>query len=127
MFYIGTMAQSHKTGSAGEARARAYLEAKGFRILHVNWQFLHLEIDIAAMDGDTLVIVEVKTRSSDEYGEPETFVTLSKQQKLIRAANHYLEINKLDHEVRFDIVSILNRGEVEQIRHLADAFSPRVK
>jgi putative endonuclease len=121
------MAESHETGSSGEIRAREYLEAQGFRILHTNWRFLHLEIDIAAMDGELLVIVEVKTRTSNEYGEPETFVTPQKQQKLIRAANHYLELNGLDNEVRFDIVSILSRDDAEQIRHIADAFGPTVK
>ena len=90
------MTHHSQTGKWGEEAAMRYLRGKGFVIRDTNWTFLHLEIDIVAMDGNELVIVEVKTRGSNEFGEPEMFVNKSKQKKLVRDANLYLEQKKLD-------------------------------
>ena len=125
--YLREMSEHHETGNQGEALAADYLRQQGFEILHTNWRFLHLEIDIAARHGDFLVICEVKTRGSDAWGEPETFVSNDKQQKLVRAAGHYLERNNLDLEVRFDVIGILGKDQNARIRHIPDAFQPRVK
>ncbi len=118
------MTQQIKTGKWGEEAAVRYLRGKGMEIIDLNWKFLHLEIDIAARDGDKLVIVEVKTRGSDAFGDPEMFVNLTKQKKLIRAAGHYLEQKKLDCEVRFDVVGILKRNNETVLRHIPGAFQP---
>lgn len=110
------------TGKRGEQLAQEHLRSLGYRIQHVNWRFLHLEIDIVALDGDLLVICEVKTRGTDAFGEPETFVSKSKQQNLIRAAGHYLEQLNLENEVRFDVVAVTeHQGEVA-IKHIPGAF-----
>ncbi|MGL5889206.1 MAG: YraN family protein [Bacteroidia bacterium] len=125
--YLRAMSEHHQTGNQGEALAADYLRQQGFEILHTNWRFLHLEIDIAALHENFLVICEVKTRGSDAWGEPETFVSKDKQQKLVRAAGHYLEQNNLDLEVRFDVIGILGKDRNARIRHIPDAFQPRVK
>ncbi|CAN5332007.1 YraN family protein [soil metagenome] len=111
-------------GKWGEEAAVRFLRGKGFEIKELNWKFLHLEIDIVAMDGNELVIVEVKTRGTDAFGEPEVFVNKTKQSRLIRAANYYLEQKKLNCEVRFDIVGIVKRNNESVLRHIPGAFHP---
>ena len=109
-------------GKAGEEIAVAYLEGKGYRILDRNWRLGKEEIDIIARDGKFLVIVEVKTRSSNVFAEPETSVTKSKQRILIRIANAYVNYRRQHGDVRFDIVTILISPEGETINHIEDAF-----
>lgn len=118
------MAEIHDIGKNGEALAIAYLKGKGYKILETNWRKGHLEIDIIALDNQTLVIAEVKARSTNYFGEPEEFVTKPKQKNLIRAANSYITEKALDYEARFDIVSVLIRGEQHKIHHIEDAFYP---
>jgi len=117
--------QTLQTGKKGEEQAIAFLRGKGYRIMHVNWRYKHLEIDIIAQDGDFLVIAEVKTRKSADFGEPETFVTKKKQQKIIRATHAYILEQNCKLEVRFDIVSINN--ETKQIEHIERAFYVSLK
>lgn len=115
------MAEHNLTGQRGEQMAAAYLEEKGFIILETNWRFKNLEADIIARKAQTLILAEVKTRKSAFFGEPETFVTRQKQKNLIKTAHEYIERNKLDLEVRFDIVSIV-LSDSASIRHIEDAF-----
>jgi putative endonuclease len=115
----------NELGSRGESLAVKFLEEKGLRILETNWRYQRAEVDIIAMTGEILVFVEVKTRTSDYFGPPETFVTPQKEKLLVRAAHAYME--KIDHqwEIRFDVVSILHRSRQDyEIRHLPDAFWP---
>ena len=69
------MADHNDLGKLGEELAVNYLTGKGYEILERNWRNIHKEIDIIAKDGKFLVIVEVKTRKSDEYGAPDLAVT----------------------------------------------------
>ena len=116
------MAQHNDLGKLGEEIARKYLEDKGYSILETNWQYSHAEIDIIALKDDILAVVEVKTRSSDHYGKPETFVSKRKIKLLVSAVNSYIKQKNLDVEIRFDIISIIKNRYVEQIEHLEDAF-----
>ena len=118
------MAEHNQKGRDGEKLAEVYLVDKGYAILEKNWQFQHAEIDIIAQKEDTLVIAEVKARSSSFFGEPEEFVTKQKQKHLIRAANAYIEKKNLDFEVRFDIISIIFTGNNHRVYHIEDAFHP---
>ena len=118
------MAESHQTGKLGESLARNHLLQNGYTILETNWQSNHKEVDIIAQKNDLLVIIEVKARKTAFFGEPEEFVSRSKQKLLIAAANHYLQKNNLDLEVRFDIISILFKGENHHLHHIEDAFYP---
>ncbi|HEY0031370.1 MAG TPA: YraN family protein [Bacteroidia bacterium] len=116
------MAEHNITGQKGEEMAARYLEEKGFTILETNWRFRNLEADIIARIEKTLVIAEVKTRKSNFFGEPETFVNRQKQQNLIKTANEYVERMGLDLEVRFDIVSVVLNDNAS-VKHIEDAFS----
>ena len=118
------MADHNDLGKLGEELAVQYLVDKGYEILERNWHNVHKEIDIIARDGRFLVIVEVKTRQTDEYGNPDIAVTKKKQRMLIAAANAYIFRNKLDTETRFDIVSIIFRDGEPIIEHVEDAFLP---
>ena len=110
-------------GKSGEQAAVDFLEAKGYRILERNWRWGRQEIDIIARDEHMIVIVEVKTRISNRYSEPEESVTVKKQRILIRAANAFVNFRRLQGEVRFDIISILNHPKGATINHIVDAFS----
>jgi putative endonuclease len=121
------MAEHNETGKKGEELAVNFLKKKGYKILETNWRLGGNEIDIIAMDGDFLVVAEVKTRTSNTFGEPEIAVTKEKQKALIRAANAYVRIKQIDKETRFDIVSIILVKDKEQIHHIEDAFYPLIK
>ena len=118
------MAVHNDLGKLGEDLAVQYLTDKGYEILERNWRNIHKEIDIIAKEGDDLVIVEVKARQTDEYGEPDIAVTKRKQRMLIAAANAYILRNNLDMSTRFDIVSIVFKDGEPVIEHIEDAFLP---
>ena len=118
------MAEHNELGKRGEELATQYLTEKGYEILERNWRNKHKEIDIIAKDGESLVIVEVKTRQTDEYGNPDIAVTRQKQWRLISAANAYVFQNKLDIDTRFDIISIVFHDDEPIIEHIEDAFLP---
>lgn len=118
------MAEIHQTGKKGEAIALEYLTNHGYKIMETNWQSGHKEVDIIAKKDNQLIIIEVKARKTAFFGEPEEFVTKNKQKLLIAAANHFLLINNLDLEVRFDIISVLFKGDKFRVNHLEGAFYP---
>lgn len=116
------MIDPHELGKLGEALAVEYLINKGYQILERNWRSGHKEIDIIALNGNTLVAVEVKTRRSDNFGEPEIAVGVMKQRMLARAADAYVRYNKLDVDIRFDIISIVFTDQGPETEHIEDAF-----
>ncbi|VAW29319.1 Endonuclease [hydrothermal vent metagenome] len=116
------MARHNELGKEGEQRALQMLKAKGYTILETNWRDDKAEVDIIATDKDELVIVEVKTRSTDYFGDPEEAVGPAKARNLIRAAEAYIELNDVDMDVRFDIVSIILKNGKSTINHIIDAF-----
>ena len=118
------MAKHNELGKRGEELAVQYLTEKGYEILERNWRNIHKEIDIIAKDGKCLVIVEVKARQSDEYGDPDIAVTKQKQWRLISAANAYVFQYKLDIDTRFDVISIVFKDDEPIIEHIEDAFLP---
>jgi putative endonuclease len=109
-------------GKKGEDLAVQYLEERGFVILERNWHFKHTEVDIIAKNHEFLVIVEVKTRTGNSFGEPYTAVDYHKQRSLIFAAERYIYSHHLDLEVRFDIVSIILGHQHPGITHIKEAF-----
>ena len=117
------MAEHNDIGQKGEKLASDFLKNKGYKILDMNWRWEKLEADIIALDNEILVLVEVKTRQTDVFGEPETFVKKQKQKHLIKAANEYIIQKELKHEVRFDIISILMNKKLTQVNHIENAFS----
>lgn len=116
------MAEHNDLGKLGEELAVEYLQKDNYLILQTNWVFQKAEIDILAQKGDVLAVVEVKTRSSLDFGLPQDFVKPKKIQLLVKAVNEYIIQNDLDVEVRFDIVSIFKNKDIFEIEHLQDAF-----
>lgn len=117
-----TMAEHNDLGKLGEELAIEFLRKNGYEILEANWTFQKAEIDIIAQKENTLAIVEVKTRSSLEFGLPQDFVKPKKIQLLVKAVNEYVVSKNLDIEVRFDIIAIHKEGKSFVIEHLKDAF-----
>jgi putative endonuclease len=96
-----------RTGKRGEDLAAAYLAEAGYRIVERNYRCIFGEIDIVAEEGETLVFVEVKSRRSEVYGEPQLAVGDEKQKKISRIAMHYLQERRLRHRLaRFDVVAV---------------------
>jgi len=120
------MAKHNELGKRGEVIARTFLEAKGFDVLETNWRHEKDEIDIIAIDHDELVIVEVKTRSTDYFGDPSEAVGKANEEFIIRAAEAYIEIHDLNMDTRFDIISIITNNDGENIEHIKDAFYPEL-
>ncbi|MDA3882389.1 MAG: YraN family protein [Bacteroidales bacterium] len=113
-------------GLKGEQIAYNYLSKIEYVLLERNWRFKHKEIDLIMMDGDELVIVEVKTRSSTYFERPQDAVNLKKQRLLIQAANAYVEQKDFSGTIRFDVVSIICNGQITDVEHIQDAFYPMV-
>lgn len=114
---------SKKTGDKGEQIAADYLREKGYIILHVNWRYVHLELDIVAQHLNHLVVVEVKTGHTAVFGEPHEWVTRKKQKRVIKAADAYVQENNILTSTRFDIIAILLTLNGSEINHMVDAFS----
>jgi len=118
------MAKHYDLGKKGEKIAATHLAKQGYTIKERNWRFGKDEIDIIAEHDNFLVVVEVKTRSSSYFGNPEEAVDEQKQGFLIRAANEYVIQKEIDLEVRFDIFSIIIESGKQTINHIEDAFYP---
>ncbi len=117
------MAQHNDKGKDGEILARRYLEQADYEILDINWRYGHLEADIIAYHDQHIVFIEVKTRQSDDFGEPESFVDEKKRRAYIRLANAYITQNNRDEEARFDIVSVVSNDGGVTIKHIENAFT----
>ena len=116
------MAEHNELGKLGEELAVEFLQKNGYNILETNWTFQKAEIDIIAQMENILAIVEVKTRSSIEFGLPQDFVKPKKIQLLVKAVNEYVVSNDLDAEIRFDIIAIYKEDKTYKIEHITDAF-----
>lgn len=116
------MAEHNDLGKQGEELAVDFLQKNGYEILETNWIFQKAEIDIIAQKGTILAVVEVKTRSSIEFGLPQEFVKPKKIQLLVKAVNEYVISNELDVEVRFDIIAIYKEDNEYKLDHIEEAF-----
>jgi putative endonuclease len=119
------MASHNELGKRGEDIAKDYLENKGYQILKMNWRHKRAEIDLIAKHDGTLVFIEVKTRSSVDFGQPEDFVDWKKEKQLEFASLFYMEENNHEGEIRYDIVAITFESRDSYIvNHIEDAFWP---
>ena len=111
-------------GDKGERAASLFLRLKGYKILEKNYRRAHGEVDIIAKRGKLVAFVEVKTRTSNDYGTPSEAVIYAKKQRLISAANCYAA-NCPDSDFRFDIIEVfanINGKRIKRINHIKDAF-----
>ena len=107
-------------GQYGERLAARYLGDLGMQVLERNWRCEHGEIDLIALDGDCLVVCEVKTRRSTAYGEPVEAVTWRKAARLRRLASAWLAAHDVRPDrVRIDVIGILRPANgPAALRHL---------
>jgi putative endonuclease len=116
------MGAHNEFGKEGEELATAYLVKKGYHIICRNYRYLKAEIDIIAQKGNTIAIIEVKSRRSAYFENIAETVSKKKIGLLVTAANYYINTNKFEREVRFDIITILKKNDRYIIEHLEDAF-----
>lgn len=116
------MAQHNDLGTEGEKRAVAYLQKKGYQILETNYRYIKNEVDIIAKHQNQLIAIEVKTRSTRDFGDPQDFVKPSQIRSIVNAVDAYMEQRNIDLEVRFDIVAIIAINNTFEIEHIDDAF-----
>lgn len=116
------MAQHIELGKKGEQLAVDFLIKNGYNILDRNYRFDRAEVDIIARKEEILSIIEVKTRTNIDFGNPQDFVKPKQIKNLVKAVNEYITENNVDLEVRFDIISIIKKDNKFQIEHLKDAF-----
>ncbi len=114
----------HDLGRRGEGLAAQYLRRMGYKVIHHNYRAPNGgEVDLVCRDRDTLVFVEVKTRSSDAFGTPAEAVTSSKQQLIARGALAWLKMLKNpDIAFRFDIAEVRITGKKAEINVIQNAF-----
>ena len=114
----------HLLGRHGERKASAYLKKQGYRILGTNFRCKAGEVDIIAADHETLVFVEVKTRSSDKFGTPQEAVTAAKLRTLRQVAHYYLRETDAPNTipVRYDILALTidQNTRVSNIEHITN-------
>lgn len=117
------MASHNELGKWGEDIAAAYLKHQGYTIIERDWKSGHRDLDIIALDGDTVVFVEVKTRSNRIFTDPEMAVDYQKIRHLQQAANHYIKYRHIDRDIRFDIIAVVGTmNDSPAIDHIKDAF-----
>ena len=116
------MAQHNELGKKGEQLAVDFLLENDYEIVERNYRFDKAEVDIIPSKEDTLAIVEVKTRSTIDFGNPQDFVKPKQIKRLVKAVDEYVTVNELDVEVRFDIIAVVKEKKGFKIEHLKNAF-----
>jgi putative endonuclease len=116
------MAQHNEVGREGEMAAASYLRTNGYTIRHTNWTFGKLELDIVAEKDGWLVVVEVKTRSTETFEHPEDAITNKKIRRIVTAADAYIRSYDIGLPVRFDVIAAIPKGNGYRIDHIDDAF-----
>ena len=110
-------------GDEGEEAAVRFLEARGYRVRARNFSCRYGELDVVAEHGDTVCFVEVRMRSTAVWGDPSHTVSFAKQRRVVKAALHYLQTQRLREKmIRFDVISVVGRGERATVEHLPGAF-----
>lgn len=116
------MAAHNELGKQGEELAVTHLLNNGYEILMRNFRYQKSEVDIIARKGDILAAVEVKTRSTPHFGDPQEFLKRKQIQLLVKAIDFYVNDQNLQVEVRFDIVAVIKNKAGTRIEHLENAF-----
>lgn len=116
------MKHNQRVGKWGEEVASAYLAQRGCEIITRNARTPYGEIDIVAKQGEIIIFVEVKTRTSNKMGLPEESITARKRQHMLAAAEHYAMENEIDHW-QIDVIAIEGKpGSTPKITHFEDSL-----
>jgi len=112
-----------KTGKRGEEIALSFLKKKGYKIVEQNYRCVFGEIDIVARHRGDIVFIEVKSRKSEAFGNPEEAVGFKKQRKISQIALNYLNEKRLhDHDARFDVVAVKLLPDENKVKLITNAF-----
>lgn len=117
------MSKHLELGKKGEELACQFLLKNGYKIIERNYRFKHLELDIICEKENLLIIVEVKTRTTNKLGNPAQ-ISIGKQKQLIRATNHFVQERLIENEIRLDVIGIILNQFQEEIEHIEGAFVP---
>jgi putative endonuclease len=123
------MAEHNELGKEGEEKAREYLSAKGYRIRHFNWvpTGSKNELDIIAEKDNMLIVVEVKSRSTEFFEHPKDAITPAKIRRIVQATHDYIQTFNLNCETRFDVIAAFPQKDgAYKIEHIEDAFMPPI-
>ena len=121
------MAKHNILGKEGEEIAARYLQEHGYTIQDRDWHCGHKDLDLVVTKDDTIVFVEVKTRTGTGWGNPQDFVNNRKIQSIVRSADAYLRLNQINMDVRFDIVSVVTENGDFKVEHIEQAFFPSIE
>jgi len=115
------MAEHNDFGTWGEDKAEAYLRRKGYEVIERDWRCGHRDIDIIAIDEDTLVFVEVKTRRNKTFADPLDAVDWKKRRNLTLAANAFVKMRRVKLDYRFDLITVVGTSDDDmEIDHIED-------
>ncbi len=122
---MSVFGSTKEIGKYGEDAAAKYLKKKGYQIAARNYSCKFGEVDIIARQEDTLVFVEVKTRSTTLYGTPAEAVTYNKKRHIVNTAKHYLMQNGYDGNIRIDVIEVYLSAErkAEKLEHIENAVT----
>lgn len=109
-------------GQEGEIQACSYLQQQGLILIERNYRCRSGELDLIMRDGEHLVFVEVRSRNNSNYGNPAETVTRRKQNRIVRAAAHYLQRQRINKPCRFDVVAISTAPQTHKLEWIKDAF-----
>lgn len=114
-------------GREAERLAARYLEERGYRIWKANWRWGRKELDLVAVRGGELVIIEVKLQDGNTVNDPSHVVDVRKQRHIIQAAEAFIRLHHSSRPTRFDVVAVIRKGGQTFIEHTENAFSPGVE
>nr|WP_321232698.1 YraN family protein [uncultured Psychroserpens sp.] len=116
------MASHNELGKKGEDIAIDFLLKHGYDIVTRNYVYQKAEVDIIAKKENVLAVVEVKTRTNANFGDPQQFLKPKQIQRIIKAVDEFVNSNNMDVEVRFDIIAIVLNKKGMTLEHLENAF-----
>ena len=120
---MGERTERQVLGADAEDAAARFLEQQGYRVRERNFHSRYGELDVVAEKDEQVCFVEVRMRSKAAWGDPSQTVSWAKQRRVVKAALHYLHLNRLfDRMVRFDVISVVGVGDRAQVEHIPNAF-----
>jgi putative endonuclease len=114
-----------KLGKLGEQKALSYLVEKKYKIIETNWRYQKCEVDIIASKSNELIFIEVKTRTNSIISQ-ENLISIAQQKRIIYAADYYINKNKIDLNIRFDLIFVEKDFKSFKFTHLKEIFIPAI-